>query len=190
MIKFVCMMLMIPLFFSSRPANLPDCLLNATEFVATSDGREIVFESDDEIGKFNDLLAAIFDGATRVPALGVSLHDDTILARKEGIFVELFYSATQNCDGMPFDSLLFKVDKNASGVTLIRGNDGIYQGRCYYLNLKNNLDEIYNFLGSLPTREESEKSVELQIETFAEQPQIADNQTEQPKPRVIRQSTK
>lgn len=149
MLKFLFFIMTFPLLFTSQTARLPDCISKATYFSAQVNGEEIVFESESDILSFNQLLAEAFYGAIQVPAPGVSLHDETVEARKEGVWIELIFDGTQTCTEMAYDTLLFKVDRNMYGVNLFRGNNGKYEGRCFYLNLQNNFDSLYEFLVNL-----------------------------------------
>ena len=70
-----------------------------------------------------------------MPAFGVSLHDSTVEAMKDGLWIEFVFDRTQIHNGMPFESLLINVEKDWMGFNLIRKYNGRYEGRCYYINL-------------------------------------------------------
>jgi hypothetical protein len=82
-----------------------------------------------------------------MPAFGVSIHTETLKAIKNGVWLKLQYNGTQEVDGMPFDELLIEVNPEFSGFNIIRGNKGIYEGRCFYIDLDNiTMELLYDFV--------------------------------------------
>lgn len=81
-------------------------------------------------------LKIITENARQMPAYGVSLDGLTRTAMKDGLWVELRFCGVCECEGMPFERLLFEVRKSYSGFNLNRYNsDCGYSGRCFYLAL-------------------------------------------------------
>ena len=94
----------------------------------------------------NKLSSAIYN-SYEMPAFAVSLHNDTIKAMESGIWIKFNFDKQQKYNDMPFDALLINVQKDNSGLNIIRFCDGEYTGRCFYLNLQNtNLNDLYDFL--------------------------------------------
>jgi len=95
------------------------------------------------IGKFVD----IFRRARVMPAFGVSLHDDTMNALQYGEWIEINFDQELAINGLPFDSLLFRVEKT-TGVNLIRKYQDKYDGRAIYIDFDEEIDftELFNFL--------------------------------------------
>lgn len=81
-----------------------------------------------------------------MPALGVSIHSETIETIKTGVWLIFKYNNTKYHNEMPFDELLISVNPEDCGFNIIRGNNGIYDGRCYYISLDNNMSSLYNVL--------------------------------------------
>ena len=79
-----------------------------------------------------------------MPALGVSLDNETRNELKNGLWLEFNYKTTQTYNEMPFDSLLIKVEPDNSGFNVLRKHDNLYEGRCYYINLDCNMSALYN----------------------------------------------
>ena len=91
------------------------------------------------------------DGHT-MPAFGVSIHTETLKAIQKGVWLKLQYNGTQVVDEMMFDELLIEVNPEFSGFNIIRGNRGIYEGRCYYIDLiDKNMKTLYDFILSKTT---------------------------------------
>lgn len=98
---------------------------------------------DEILSQLDDML----EGSHEMPAFGVSLDNETKEAKKTGVWLELKYSATHSHNEMPFDSLLIEVQKDWTGFNIYRGNKGIYEGRCFYINLvDNNMDNLYEYI--------------------------------------------
>ena len=86
-----------------------------------------------------------------MPAFGVSLNDETIKVRDEGLWVEFVFDKHQIHNKMTFEKLLIKVEKLWQGFNIVRYNtQGGYSGRCYYLNLiDGNMAQFYDILINL-----------------------------------------
>lgn len=94
-------------------------------------------------------LKNLFENSHEMPALGVSIHNETVTELEKGLWLILQYNETKYHNDMPFDELLIKVNKEDYGLNIIRGNNGIYEGRCYYLNLDKNTSKLYNTINQL-----------------------------------------
>ena len=63
---------------------------------------------------------------------------------KQGVWLKLIYDKTFVHNEMPFDSLLIQIEKDWTGFNIYRGNNGIYEGRCFYIDLvNNNMKNLY-----------------------------------------------
>jgi len=99
--------------------------------------------------QLNDVLHNMLEDCRVVPALGVALHDETIQMMQEGVWLKLQYANTIWADGMNFDTLLININRDFNGFNIIRGNQGKYEGRCYYINLNNTMQSLYDFAVNL-----------------------------------------
>ena len=63
---------------------------------------------------------------------------------------------------MPFDELIINITKDSSGLNIYRGNDGVFEGRCFYLDLKGNLNDLYDFIEGLSPANLAEVELENQ----------------------------
>lgn len=166
-----------PIILCSNTISLPQYFLQAESIKGFNNGEEIVITEvqEDEIQK---LLSQALSGSRDMPAFGVSLHNETIKAMQSGIWLELNFSETTEFDEMPFDSILIHIEKDTGGVNLIRKFEGLYDGRCFYLDLENNFNELYDYLASLDTQSKTELDEES---TNAEIPSVPHNKEEKPK---------
>lgn len=100
----------------------------------------------EEYDKYVAIMKSILQGSHDMPAFGVSLDLETKQALQKGIWLQLTYPATQEVNGLPFDTLLIELHPDHSGFNIIRGNNGIYDGRCFYIDLvENTLSPIYEW---------------------------------------------
>ena len=63
-----------------------------------------------------------------MPALGVSLHNETLEALKNGKWIRLEFQNQQDFNGLVFSALLFKLEETG-GVNLIREIKGYWWGK-------------------------------------------------------------
>ena len=92
--------------------------------------------------RFNEIIsrfAKLLDGYREMPAFGVSLDNETVEAMKSGEWVELLFDDVYVHNGMPYERLLINVVDGSCGLNLIRYYDGLYEGRCFYVDLKGNI---------------------------------------------------
>lgn len=74
--------------------------------------------------------------AIQMPAFGVSIDRLTREELRHGYWAEFVFPSAHVCAGMPFERLLFKIEPDYRGINLVRCNGGKYEGRCYYLDLR------------------------------------------------------
>ena len=121
------------------------------QHLTSSSNAYVIVDNDykkiDDLNELNNVLNKMLQDSYTMPAFGVSIHTETLNAIKNGVWLKLQYNGTQNVDEMPFDELLIEINPEFSGFNIIRGNKGIYDGRCYYVNLTNNtMQELYQYI--------------------------------------------
>lgn len=79
-----------------------------------------------------------------MPAFAVSIHEQTMDLMRKGLWLIFKYDDTQYHNGMPFDELLIEVNSEYYGFNIIRKYDDRYDGRCFYLNLNNDMSGLHN----------------------------------------------
>ena len=96
---------------------------------------------------WNDMVS----GAHQMPAFGVSINAYTVEEMKKGLWLEFDFNTVLECNGMPFEKLLVKVEKEYQGFNLIRYTaENGYDGRCFYLDLfGKNMGNLYDLLLNL-----------------------------------------
>lgn len=88
--------------------------------------------------KFDEVLSAWEDmtqDAFPMPAFGVSIDSLTREELKKGTWVEFLFDGERGKE-LPFERLLVKCEPDYHGFNLIRYTQGGYNGRCYYLDLR------------------------------------------------------
>ncbi len=122
--------------------TLTDELNQVESFVILKNGEIEIVEN--KTTKFNNIKTKLFDlfaMARLMPAFGVSLHNETLLEMKKGEWLKINFSTEQTKNGLPFNSLVFKLEKT-QGFNLIRLFNNKFEGRCLFLDL----DEEINLL--------------------------------------------
>ena len=114
---------------------------NSTEFCYA--------KGEEEFESVMSVLYASIKESREMPAFGVSLDNETRIALKTGVWLELVFGAQKEKGGMAFERLLFQIAPNCYGVNLIRYNNGKYDGRCFYLDIPLSLDRLYKEVLSL-----------------------------------------
>lgn len=116
--------------------SLLDLIEKIETFNIYKHGKKIEINSKNN--KFNIIkqnLNQIFSTSRLEPAFGVSLHELTLNELTNGQWLELNFETEQTKNGMPFNSLLIKLEKTG-GFNLIRKYNNKYDGRCLYLALE------------------------------------------------------
>ena len=121
------------------------------QYLSSSNQAQFIIDNDyykvSEIDDLNNVLNDMLQDSRTMPAFGVSIHTETLKAIQNGIWLKLQYNGTQYVSDMPFDELLIEINPNFSGFNIIRGNKGIYEGRCYYIDLTTNtMQSLYDWI--------------------------------------------
>lgn len=93
----------------------------------------------------NEFNKMIFN-SHEVPSLGVSIDELTREEKKNGVWLEFKFNQINYSNEMPFEYLLINVNLDYYGFNVIRKYDDKYEGRTYYVNLVNNMDNLYYYL--------------------------------------------
>lgn len=101
--------------------------------------RKTINKGSQEFLSIYQNLKAVFLNGYLTPALGVSLHAETVQAMQEGDWIKLNFASAQIKDELPFDALVFRLE-DCYGFNLIRQNGGQFSGRCLYFNLNRPTD--------------------------------------------------
>lgn len=142
---FVCATMVLGANMEVKTVN--NYIMNAEQAQVIVEGKYYQVE---DIDSLNNILCEMLNESHQMPAFGVSIHTETLQAIKRGLWLKLQYNGTQMVDDMPFDELLIEVNSEFSGFNIVRGNRGIYEGRCYYIDLiDNTMQPLYEYLMKL-----------------------------------------
>lgn len=173
MYRIFSLFFVFPILFCFHSISMVNLISEANMISFYKEGIEIDL-SIEEIEVIDNLFNEAIKDSISMPAYGVSIDSITKEEMKKGLWIELCYDSTMEINGMPFDSLLFKIEKNSYGINLLRGQQGSYEGRCFYLDLrKNTFNELYDYLMSINFEEqeieldkEEDKELELMEENI------------------------
>ena len=145
MFKFLLCLTSLLIMFNSCSCSNCELLKENVMIEAFYNGKQIQLDQKD-CQEFDSLFAQALKDSRAMPAFAVSLHDDTMQNVQNGLWIRFVFTAKIEVNGMPFDQLLITIEKDMHGFNVIRGNNGRFEGRCYYISLSDNLDNVYNFL--------------------------------------------
>ena len=109
----------------------------AAALVVYTEGKAVRFGRESSgFARAADAWAEMTKEALPMPAFGVSIDRLAREGMQKGVWAEFVFAQEQVLDGMPFTALLFEVRAEYSGFNLARLQDGGYNGRCFYLDLR------------------------------------------------------
>ena len=114
--------------------QVQDVLPYANQIEIISDGNTISLSQEDQSALLQEV-ADLFQDSHTVPAFGVVFDDMYQQEIQSGDFVSIKFPQIYEINGLPFDQLVFKVEKDWQGFNLMRGENGHFQGRCIYVDL-------------------------------------------------------
>lgn len=127
-----------------KTKNIQHYLINSSQAQIIIDNN---YCSTDNLQQLNLVIKDMLQDSHEMPALGVAIHTEILKNIKQGVWLKLQYNGTQYVNDMPFDELLIEVDSDFGGFNIIRGNKGIYDGRCFYVDLVgNSMKLLYDFI--------------------------------------------
>ena len=155
-----------------------DVLPYVTNYNLMVDGNVIEL-SETEVQGLQEQVVSLFEGSHTMPAFGVVFNDMYQKDVKNGYFVSLKFDSPIQINNLPFDELVFKVDKDFHGFNLMRGENGIFQGRCIYIDLQDktmanlfeyieNLDSVKNISLDEPVEDMQEEIEQTPTEGFSD----------------------
>ena len=151
MLAIRLILILIMLFSGGSMDNTQDSILDyfalSQEIVVYNNDKQVTIEN--ESNEFQDIIDVMHDmclDSHEMPAFGVSLDNETRLAMKSGLWIEFRFDKQYIYSEMPFDRLLISVDAESSGFNIIRYHNDMYEGRCYYLNLNNDMSALQSTL--------------------------------------------
>lgn len=129
--------------------NLYDFFENADSITIYNSNNKLNFKKNTP--EFNELLSEFQDtiyNSYELPALSVSLHNETIQALKLDCWIEFNFTSTLSHNDLPFQSLLIQITPEQNALNIIRKQNSQYEGRCFYLNLDSTKTSLFNLITS------------------------------------------
>ncbi len=187
MFKLFSILMILPVLLCSHLTTKQE-LFNEVQSIEIYNNGQQVKMTQSDLDDFEKIFCDAIEEARQVPALGVAIDNLVKEDMKEGIWIKFIFEKTFIKSEMPFDELLINVQKNSSGFNIIRGNNGIYDGRCYYLELNSNLDKLYEFIENLSLTENIDSEIELEVQeiketSLSEEVDIDEDKKDKEKPR-------
>ncbi len=143
--KLICCFLLLTQGGIMESINICDSFKEASSIIITKDGEEFTFQrGDDKFELVIKELCKVTENSNEMPAFGVSIDKLTREKKQTGLFIELEFPCEHWHNEMNFETLLIEVNKDFSGVNIIRKVNGKYEGRCFYLNLANTMESLYS----------------------------------------------
>jgi len=175
--KFLFFFMGVPMMIMSFYEAI-DVLPYVTNYNLMIDGNVIEL-SETEVQGLQEQVVSLFEGSHTMPAFGVVFNDMYQKDVKNGYFVSLKFDSPIQINNLPFDELVFKVDKDFHGFNLMRGENGIFQGRCIYIDLQDktmanlfeyieNLDSVKNISLDEPVEDMQEEIEQTPTEDFSD----------------------
>lgn len=112
--------------------------IDALPFVAKidliSDGQVLELTQDQQ-DSLRIQVEKLFENSLTMPAYGVVRDQDYKEEIKKGDYVSLKFNQMIEVNDLPFDELVFDVKSDFQGFNLMRGINGVFEGRCIYIRL-------------------------------------------------------
>ena len=126
-----------------------DVLPYASSYDVMVDGKTIEMTVDQQ-EELKNKVESLFANCHTMPAFGVVTPEIFEEQTKDGIFISIKFNQVYSVNELPFNELVFRVEKDSYGFNLFRGMNGVFQGRCIYLSIVDgNMNDLYDYLSSI-----------------------------------------
>lgn len=171
--KFLFFFMGIPLMIMSFFETV-DVLPYASGAGVLVDGHEIELSETQQSDLQQEILK-LFEDSRTMPALGVVFDEMFKEDVKNGTFVSLKFDSVFEVNGLPFDELVFRVEPTYHGISLMRGMEGKFNGRCLFVDLgEKTMQGFSDYVSSLNdtqiTADVEVENGEVAEETISEEP--------------------
>ncbi len=110
-------------------------------------GKQYTFVRDtQEYENIKNLFLQKIYNAYEMPALSVGIDAEIRTATNDNVWLQFDFGTTLTHYDLPFDNLLINVEPHFTGVDIIRKYQNAYDGRCFYLNMEENLSDLYDLI--------------------------------------------
>ncbi|MDE5617881.1 MAG: hypothetical protein K2I79_00125 [Clostridia bacterium] len=134
---------------SENYCDISDTLFRADAIEILCDNASVanLVPSDKDFELLLQNISAMNKDGYEMPAFGVSIDKLTKNEIQKGVWLRFYYNSGCTHNEMPFDELMIKIQPKDCGYNIIRGNSGVYDGRCFYYNLnKGDMSLLYNHI--------------------------------------------
>lgn len=107
---------------------------------------EILEITEEDKSKIQAEIVKYLENSYDSPALAVTFPEFYKEMLKDGYFLNFKFGKTIEFNGMPFNEITIKVDRDMFGFNIFRGNDGVFQGRCIYINTENSSTPLFEVI--------------------------------------------
>ena len=128
--------------FKVMKKKFVDMLLIATEVNLIKDGKAAHLD----INRFREEFRALTEGAYYMPGMAIAQHNVIMKEKATGYWLEFIFKNGANFAEFSFDTLTLRVRPNLDGFNVIRGNNGEYSGKTYYLQLATDTTNFYDYI--------------------------------------------
>lgn len=136
----------LPMIFCSMFNSLDIFSLGKMNIIYNGQVIEITSEEKAEI---QSEILTYLEGSYDSPALAVifpELYEEML---KDGYFINFKFDKHFEYNGFPFDEVTVKIEDDTYGFNIFRGVDGVFKGRCIYVNTEKSSSNLYNLIVSI-----------------------------------------
>ena len=140
---------------------------------------QIIEMTDEDKADIQKELIKYLENSYDSPALAVTFPEFYKEMLKDGYFLNFKFDKHYEFNGLPFDEVTIKVEDNAYGFNIFRGENGVFQGRCIYINTENSSSDLYKVIkeivdSKIPVEVDEDKNqdVESATETSKEELEV------------------
>lgn len=134
--------------------DVVDVLPFVSQTALIVDGNEIELTEQQQQSVENEL-ASMLNSSHTLPAFGVISAEEFANHISQGKFLNLKFDTPLEINGLPFDELVFEVLPELQAFNIFRGNNGVFQGRCIYVDLnENSMQKLSNLINQFELTEE------------------------------------
>ena len=119
-----------------------DVLKNADSFFVYNKGEKVKADRVEFLREFLKMA----ENCYYMPCIGVAKDDVIKKALKDGYWVEFCFDKIAEYADQSFTSLLMHIRPKFNGFNVVRGIDGVYEGKTFYLSLAIDSTEFFNHL--------------------------------------------
>lgn len=123
--------------------------------------------SVEQKAKIQTKLVDFLEESEQMPALAVTFPEMFEDMLKDGYYLSFKFDGIYEINGLSYDQVVFEVLEDCAGFNVFRGNNGIFQGRCFYVQTKKSSAELYqtvkDIVGNATTNDDNMINITSEI---------------------------